>query len=110
MLGAGTLLIGVSFGIYYPEFYMLMGKAAPVSLTAMGMSLIMVGYDLGGFISPYFYSLLAQVTGQEGIRFPFIFSMIAFVVIAVIMGLGARKQPATENVKPDLAAEEKSTP
>ncbi|HHU03602.1 MAG TPA: MFS transporter [Fastidiosipila sp.] len=101
---------GDAFGIYYPEFYMLMGKAAPVSLTAMGMSLIMVGYDLGGFISPYFYSLLAQVTGQEGIRFPFIFSMIAFVVIAVIMGLGARKQPATENVKPDLAAEEKSTP
>lgn len=98
LLGVGTFLVGIAFGIYYPEFYMLMGKVAPVSLTTLGMSLIAVGYDLGVFASPYFYSILTQVTGQESIRFPFTFSTIAFGIIAIVLALFVRKKTTAETI------------
>jgi MFS family permease len=96
LLIIGSTLAGIGFGVYLPHFYMLMGKACKPSVTAFGMSLIMVGANIGLFLSPYFYAIIAQVTGQTGLRFPFLFAMVCYIIIALIIAFILKEKPSEE--------------
>lgn len=96
LLAIGSTLAGVGFGIYFPDFYMLIGKACKPSVVAFGMSLVMAGFNIGAFLSPYFFAFLAQATGQTGLRFPFFFGMVSYIIIALILAFILGKKPSTE--------------
>ena len=83
LLTFASALVGLGAGIYLPDIYMLVGKACPASVRALGMSLFMTAIHIGFFFSPYFNTALCTVTNTDALRFPFLFGTFFYMAIAI---------------------------
>jgi MFS family permease len=98
MLSVGTTLVGIGFFTIFPAAMMGLGKIVPPAGFALATGIMMAAMNLGGFISPYYMALLANVTGNTDIRFPIFVGMSFALITAVLVGISKLKpepQPDT---------------
>lgn len=99
MLLLGSLVLGLGFGLLIPAGCVLIPDAVPASAITMGISLMLVAYNVGGFINPYIVTLGAQLINNNiSTRFA-----VAAVILALNVLLGVwvankveRKQNQTD--------------
>jgi MFS family permease len=90
----GAVIAGFGSGIQFPAIMMLMGKVAPPAVISGAVGLALAGNKLAGFLSPYWMSLLAKVSGNSAVQFPLIVGSVGFAVLAVVLALVNAKPAA----------------
>lgn len=83
----GAVIAGFGSGIQFPAIMMLMGKVAPPAVISGAVGLALAGNKLAGFLSPYWMSLLAKVSGNSAVQFPLIVGAVGFAVLAVVLAV-----------------------
>lgn len=74
-------IAGIGFSMVLPTIFMSLGMKVHPTQVAVASGLVMGAMNVGGFLSAYFFAILATIFGQTGsIKFPFYVAMICFVV------------------------------
>lgn len=84
LLIVGCVLAGLGFGLVAPTVILYVGLSVPPPSRAMVVSLTMAFANFGGFLSPYFFSLVKTVGNIPQERFPFFCSLAYFAAVALL--------------------------
>lgn len=79
----GGLLSGIGFKIFMPALIDKINKS-PVYNKSLATSLLLVGFNLGAFLSPYGSQVLSAIAGKSGLPGLFMVDGACFAILAVI--------------------------
>lgn len=94
VLSIGTTVTGIGAVVIVPGIMMIFGRIVPPAGFGLATGIMMAFLNLASFVTPYYMALLAQVSGQASVRFPFFFGAACLIVLAIGYGLMNLKAPA----------------
>ena len=86
LLGLGFFIGGISFASMQAGAMMALGLLCPPEQVGFASALMMVLFNLGGFLCSSWDSLVGRITG-DSLYSPLFLGAAIFVVLAVVMGL-----------------------
>jgi MFS family permease len=93
LLTIGALIIGIGAFTVIPAAMMTLGKIVPPAGFGTASGILMAFLNLGGFISPFYMSLLVSVSGRTDVRFPVLFGCLAAVLLGAIVLVVTKLKP-----------------
>ncbi|MDK2981268.1 MAG: hypothetical protein PWQ55_1615 [Chloroflexota bacterium] len=86
------ILIGIGLGVIFPFFSLTVTQVTTGQQTTTALSLYSSSFSLGIFLSPVFYNLLGNITGNQAIQTEFIFAAVIFAVLSLFIYMIPRRQ------------------
>ena len=84
MVTAGAIVSGLSFSLAAPFMFMLVGQVAPKNSANLATGLLLVGINLGVFLSPTINGFLGKMTGMTSAADSFLMSGIGLIALSVL--------------------------
>jgi MFS family permease len=97
LLGCGTTVVGIGLFIFIPGCMMDLGKYVAPAGIGMATGIFMALANIGLFLTPYYMSMLAKISGNADTRFPILAGTILAFATALLVGVS--------RVKPEPVAE-----
>ncbi|OAA93924.1 MFS transporter [Clostridium coskatii] len=94
----GATIVGIGFSLSGTAIMMQVGRAVPASGTAVAMSIVMAFMSIGGFVSGFVFAFIEKIFNITSLRFPFEFSLVCFIIYAVIHLVVNFKTPKKQKV------------
>lgn len=89
----GMMIIGIPGAWCFPYIYTTIGEIMSPKMGTIATSLVLIGCNIGNFVSPIFMGLVSNIFGTDSLTAPFIILAVIFALILV--GLGIRNLPRT---------------
>ncbi len=93
VLGLGTYVTGLGLGSFIPGMMMDVGAVCRPETFAVASGVVMSVGNVGGFIGPYYMSLVAFVFSNPSLRFAVSIGAIILVLQGIVLGLIKLKTP-----------------
>jgi MFS family permease len=100
LLTIGTLIVGIGSFTFAPAAMMYLGTIVPPAAFGNASGVVAAVLNLGGFVSPFYMSLLVKVTGITDIRFPLFFGFISLIILGIVMLIFAKLKIEDAPVEP----------
>ncbi|HCM88585.1 MULTISPECIES: MFS transporter [Vagococcus] len=98
MVTAGAIVSGLSFSLAAPFMFMLVGQVAPKNSANLATGILLVGINLGVFLSPTIHGFLGKMTGMTTAADSFLISGLGLIGLSVlsfvVLSLQKKKQLA----------------
>lgn len=83
MITVGAIIAGISFSLAAPFMFMLVGQLAPKNLANLATGVLLVGINLGVFLSPTINSSLSKLFGMTTASESFLISGIGLILLSI---------------------------
>ncbi|MEG2253922.1 MAG: MFS transporter [Vagococcus sp.] len=84
MVTTGAILAGLSFSLAAPFMFMLVGQVAPKNSTNLATGVLLVGINLGVFLSPTINGFLSKLFGMSTAADSFLISGVGLFILSVL--------------------------
>ncbi|WP_288394869.1 MFS transporter [uncultured Vagococcus sp.] len=83
MITVGAIIAGISFSLAAPFMFMLVGQLAPKNSANLATGVLLVGINLGVFLSPTINSSLSKLFGMTTASESFLISGIGLILLSI---------------------------
>ncbi|KFF30550.1 MFS transporter [Bifidobacterium bombi] len=83
----GMMIIGIPGAWCFPYIYTTIGEIMTPRMGTLATSLILIGCNIGNFISPLYMGLVGKLFGTDSLTAPFIVLAVVFALILIGLGI-----------------------
>ncbi|MDR1580778.1 MAG: MFS transporter [Synergistaceae bacterium] len=87
----GSLILGVGFNIIYASLFMALNSLTPPDKISLSSAISIAALNLGSVASPFYFKILARVTGNSTMRFALYASMTGYLLMIVLHAFFGKK-------------------